>query len=134
MICNLFKSKKRFKNFSHLPTADSDELLLMDMLNKIAGGKLENSLQVYGEARYRARWMDSIDRMTHANFNKSAARLVDQGLRFPKEILGRNYTSLENLVNAWMASKDHRKAIINRKNRYIGAAIYGEFVCVILAR
>lgn len=134
MICKWFKKKKSFVNDSNISKATFDEKLLMAMLNKEAGYILIPSLQIYHEAKYRAKWMDSIDRMTHANFNKSAARLVDQGLRFPKEILGRNYDSLDNLVYAWMESKDHKKAILNRRNKYIGAAIYGDFVCVIFAR
>lgn len=90
--------------------------------------------QLMLEARKRCYYMHKIGKMTHDGHQENFKRLKKLGLNGLKEILAINIYDPKELLEAWLASPSHKKALTYPKNRFAGVAVYDRYACVIFGR
>ena len=61
--------------------------------------------------------------ISHTGYIKAYIYLDSLGISSIAENLAYKYTSVENVIKAWMVSENHSKVLINEKWKYIGITI-----------
>ena len=139
-----FKKRQRYISTDNWDNWHISDKLLFNAINMERVKKripiLFPDAHLYREARTRSAKLYLSGKLDHNYFYKKIQpRLLELGFKKSSENIASGHTSAGHVVNGWINSDDHKRSLLSRSYKYLGASFYeapnrNTYICMIVAK
>lgn len=121
-----------------LTRRDSRPLAMLDRLFKVKLSNLSPNKLLYEEAVKRCEAQFKRIKISHDGVEEAFKVLAASGFKKQAEILASGYKTPNEVVNAWLNSRNHRRIILKGSHKYFGVAMREnngkKYYCILFAK